>query len=147
MSHDSFGSETPNVRKVLAAKVKRTQSTRAFLRDYVVMVDNDCVVTYTGEQLDINDWRVFDELIRLADGRLDVPCQVTCQELCLGLRFTSFETLKKILIRLSAVLHFSSQDGNREDVITLINGFDCVNYEILTYTISSKTVHALAIKN
>lgn len=147
MSHDSFGTEIPNVREALATKVKRTQPTRAFLRDYVVMADNNCVVTFTGEQLDVNDWRVFDELIRLADGRFNVPCTVTCQELCLALGLTSYEALKTILDRLSAVVHFCSQDGKREDVITLINGFDCVNYEILTYTISSKTVHALAIKN
>lgn len=100
MTDVPFNIEIPNLREVLATRVKRTQSTRAFLRNYVVSAEGDSVVTYTGEQLDVNDWRVFDELLRRADGRFDSPCTVSCQEVCLALGLTSFETFRQILIRL-----------------------------------------------
>ena len=147
MAHVPFNVEIPNFREVLASRVKRTQTTRAFLRDYVVTVEGDCLVTYTGEQLDANDWRFFDALVRFANGQFDVPCTVSCQELCLGLGLTSFETIGQILCRLNTPIYFCSKDGRRKDVVTLIGGFDCFNYETLTYTISSKVIHLLSIKN
>lgn len=100
MADDAFKIEIPHLREVLAAKVKRTQSTRAFLRDFVVTVEGDSVVTYTGEQLDVNDWRVFDELVRRVDGQFNTPCTKTCQEICLSLGLTSFEALQQIAARL-----------------------------------------------
>lgn len=63
--------EIPSFREALKTAVKRTQLNRAYLKDCVVLSDGKLWVSYRGELLDVNDWRVFDELVRRADGPLE----------------------------------------------------------------------------
>ncbi len=100
MSSPIIYPEIPSFREALKKAVKRTQLDRAYLKDCVVLSDGRLWVSYRGEQLGVNDWRVFDELVRRVDGRFDSPCTVSCQEVCLALGLTSFEMFKQILIRL-----------------------------------------------
>ena len=100
MSSPIIYPEIPSFREALKTAVKRTQLDRAYLKDCVVLSDGKLCVSYRGEQLDVNDWRVFDELVRRADGHFNVPLTVTCLEVCLSLGLTSIDALQEIVSRL-----------------------------------------------
>lgn len=100
MSSPIFSPEIPSFREALKTAVKRTQLNRAYLKDCVVLSDGKLWVSYRGEQLDVNDWRVFDELVRRVDGHFNVPLSATCQEVCLSLGLTSIDAFQEIVSRL-----------------------------------------------
>ena len=100
MSSPIIYPEIPSFREALKTAAKRTQLGRAYLKDCVVLSDGKLWVSYRGEQLDVNDWRVFDELVHRADGHFNVPRTVTCLEVCLSLGLTSIDALQEIVSRL-----------------------------------------------
>lgn len=142
MSSSIIYPEIPSFREALKTAVKRTQLDRAYLKDCVVLSDGRLWVSYRGEQLGVNDWRVFDELVQCADGHFNVPRTVTCQEVCLSLGLTSIDVLQEIVSRLR-IGSVYIQDEKKVIGFCLISDCFWTNEGELKYVVSANAAKFL----